>query len=313
MTEQVILDKKMITKPLIKWVGGKTQILHELLPKFPREMCNYHEVFLGGGSVLLALLSYEKNGLIKCSGTVYAYDANEPLISLYKNIQLNPNELFESISTFKNIYTGIEQLKGNQKPLTIDDSLTSRESYYFWIRKQYNLLCKDEKNSITGSAMLLFMNKTCFKGIFRVGPNGFNVPYGNNKNPEIANLEHIMEVSELIKNVVFTSSSFETSIGNITDGDFAYLDPPYVPKGDTKSFVGYTNDGFAETQHLALFNICNQLKQKNIKMMMSNSCTDLVTDNFSTELFTIDKIVCKRLINSTNPKDTAKEVVITNY
>ena len=312
MTEHETLDKKLITKPLIKWVGGKTQILHELFTRFPIEIHNYHEVFLGGGSVLLALLSYVKNKRITCSGTVYAYDANEPLISLYKNIQTNPNELFEYISILKKTYTGIETLKGNKKPLTIDDSLTSRESYYYWIRKQYNLLSNEEKKGISGSAMLLFMNKTCFKGIFRVGPNGFNVPYGNNKNPEIANLEHIMEVSELIKNVVFTSCPFETSFENILEGDFTYLDPPYAPR-DTKSFVDYTKDGFAESQHLELFNICNQLKQKNIKMMMSNSCTDLVTKNFSTELFTIDKIVCKRLINSTNPKDTAKEVIITNY
>jgi DNA adenine methylase len=212
------------------------------------------------------------------------------------------------------MYTSITSLKGNKKPMTIDDSLTSRESYFFWIRKQYNQLTSEEKKSVIGSAMLLFLNKTCFKGIFRVGPNGFNVPFGNNNNPEIANINHILEVSELIKNVVFTSCPFETSFENITDGDFTYLDPPYVSKdATTKSFVAYTKLGFEYQQHLDLFKICNDLKHKNIKMMMSNSSTELVTDNFTPELYTIDKIVCKRLINSSNPNDTAKEVIIRNY
>jgi DNA adenine methylase len=94
MTEYIKLNKKFITKPVIKWIGGKTQIIDKLVPKFPKEICNYHEVFLGGGSVLLAFLCYVKQGLIKCSGVVYAYDANEPLINLYKNIQKNPTELF---------------------------------------------------------------------------------------------------------------------------------------------------------------------------------------------------------------------------
>ena len=312
MTEYIKLDKKFITKPVIKWIGGKTQIIDKLVPNFPKEICNYHEVFLGGGSVLLAFLSYIKHGLIKCSGIVYAYDANEPLINLYKNIQKNPNELFDSISRLKEIYTSIISLKGNQKPLTYGESITSRESYYFWIRKQYNLLSVDEKNGVNGSAMLLFLNKTCFKGIFRIGPNGFNVPFGNNNNPEIANIEHIIEVSELIQNVIFSSCPFETSFENITSGDFTYLDPPYAPNDD-KSFVAYTNQGFKYQQHLDLFKICNDLQQKNVKMMMSNSHTELVTNNFSSELFTIDNIVCKRLINSSNPNDTAKEVIIRNY
>lgn len=312
MTEYKKLDKKFITKPVIKWVGGKTQIIDKLVPNFPKEISNYHEVFLGGGSVLLAFLSYIKHGLIKCSGVVYAYDANEPLINLYKNIQKNPNELFDSISRLKETYTNITEINGNQKPLTDGESLESRESYYFWIRKQYNKLSIEEKNGVNGSAMLLFINKTCFRGVFRIGPNGFNVPFGNNKKPEIANIEHIMEVSELIQDVVFSSSPFETSLANITSGDFTYLDPPYAPKDD-KSFVSYTNQGFKYQQHLDLFKICNDLKQKNIKMMMSNSATELVSNNFSNELFTINRIVCKRLINSSNPNDTATEVIITNY
>lgn len=312
MTEYKKLDKKFITKPVIKWVGGKTQIIDKLVPNFPKEISNYHEVFLGGGSVLLAFLSYIKHGLIKCSGVVYAYDANEPLINLYKNIQKNPNELFDSISRLKETYTSITEINGNQKPLTDGESLESRESYYFWIRKQYNKLSTEEKNDVNGSAMLLFINKTCFRGVFRIGPNGFNVPFGNNKKPEIANIEHIMEVSELIQDVVFSSSPFETSLANITSGDFTYLDPPYAPKDD-KSFVSYTNQGFKYQQHLDLFKICNDLKQKNIKMMMSNSATELVSNNFSNELFTINRIVCKRLINSSNPNDTATEVIITNY
>jgi DNA adenine methylase len=100
----MILDKKFLTKPLIKWVGGKTQIIDKLVPEFPKEINNYHEIFLGGGSVLFALLSYIKHGIIKCNGKIYAYDVNTPLIYMYINVQKNPIGLFESISKIKEEY-----------------------------------------------------------------------------------------------------------------------------------------------------------------------------------------------------------------
>lgn len=303
-------EKRLITKPLLKWVGGKTQIIDKLLAKFPSKINNYHELFLGGGSVLLAFLSYLKNGLIECEGEINAYDINEPLIYLYKNVQSRPIELFESIQEIKTTFMNIITMIVNRKPDTIEEALTSKESYYYWIRKKYNELNKEEKKTIKGSAMLLFLNKTCFRGIFREGPNGFNVPYGNNIKPEIVNLEHIIEVSELVKNVKFYSYPFEKSFENIKNNDFAYLDPPYAPKEKT-SFVSYTKNGFDEQQHTELFRLCSLLKEKNVKMMMSNLNVKLVLDSFPSE--TIETITCKRLINSKTPTQTETEVIISNY
>lgn len=307
-----ILTKTQIPKPILKWVGGKTQILDKLLIEFPLYINNYHELFLGGGSVLITLLSYIKAGTVRLDGKIYAYDLNEPLIYVYKNIQVNPQELYDEI---QKLISGMNLCIGcfvNRKPNTIEEASTSKESYYYWIRSQYNNLTSDEKKGIIGSSMFIFLNKTCFRGIFRVGPNGYNVPFGHNKNPEIINIEHLLEIHQLIQNVIFESCDFEASIIKADEGDLIYMDPPYAP--ETKnSFVGYTANGFRVEQHQALFNICNTLKEKKIKMLMSNSDVDLVRNHFSIDKYSVTSILCKRLINSKKPDSKISEVIIKNY
>jgi DNA adenine methylase len=300
-----------ITKPCIKWVGGKTQILDKLLPLFPREISNYHEPFLGGGSVLLALLSHVKAGSIVVKGHIYANDLNEPLIHLYKNIQSRHLELYNKIKEYVDEFRlcASNNALVNRKPSNIDEARSSKESYYYWIRSQYNKLSKDEKNSIIGSAMLLFMNKTGFRGVFRVGPNGYNVPYGHYTNPEIVNLEHLTEIHDLIQGVVFETADFSTSLAHVSLGDFVYLDPPYAPE-TAKSFVGYNESGFDLQQHKKLFTLCNDVTSRG-QMIMSNSDVELVRESFNPDKYTICPILCKRSINSTNPSAKAKEVIIT--
>ena len=196
-------------KPLIKWLGGKTQLLPKLTEEFPTSMNNYHEIFIGGGSVLLALLTLKLNGTIRVEGTIFAYDANEPLIHLYKNVQSYPNELFAMIQTIitqMNLCLELEsqEEKSRKRPTTLEEGLTSKENYYYWIRHQYNTLTHDEKKSLQGSSMFLFLNKTCFRGLFRLNSSGkYNVPYGHYKTPEIINLLHLLEISTLIHHVVF--------------------------------------------------------------------------------------------------------------
>jgi DNA adenine methylase len=298
----------MTIKPILKWVGGKTQIIHQLLGHFPREINNYHEIFLGGGSVLLTLLDYIKTNKISVSGRICAYDLNEALIYVYKNIQSNYTGLYNTIETLINEYNSISEIKGgDKKPTNITEAKISKENYYYWIRKQYNLL--EDKKSLLSSAYFIFLNKTGFRGMYRVGPNGFNIPFGNYKNPEIVSLEHLKEVSDLIKDVSFEHLCYSKSIERIQEGDTVYMDPPYAPE-NKKSFVGYTEDGFDLDAHLNLFKMCNNLTRVNF--IMSNACVDLVKDNFKTDKYELHPIECKRSINSKNPGAKTTEVIIKN-
>lgn len=296
-------------KPILKWVGGKTQIIDKIISEFPTEIDNYHEIFLGGGSILLALLSSVKNGIIQVKGDIYAYDLNEPLIYVYKNIQSCHNELYTTIQKIIKEFNECSYGEINRKPQNITEALQSKENYYYWIRNIYNKLSKDEKKTVFGSALFIFLNKTCFRGVFRIGPNGFNVPYGHYKSPEIINKKHLDEIHNLIQGVIFTCCDFSMSLQNIKTDDYIYLDPPYVPETNT-SFVGYTKDGFTIDNHLYLFNL---LQNVQAKFMLSNADVSLVRENFSIEKFNITSILCKRSINSKNPESKTKEVIITNY
>lgn len=315
--------KSNYTKPLIKWIGGKTQIIDLVIKKFPREINNYHEPFLGGGSVLFALLDNIKTNKIKIkeNGSINAYDFNETLINIYKNIKSNFDGLYDEIKKYIDIYNSIpfDNEEINRKPKNLEEAIVSQESYYYWIRIQFNKLSQLEKNSLIGSSYFIFLNKTCFRGMYREGPNGFNVPFGNYKNPEIINYEHLKYVSDLIQPVNFIHSSFENSFTKFNKDDlkddFVYLDPPYAPETQ-KSFVGYTADGFSLEQHNLLFKLMkeNQKNQENqVKFLMSNADVDLVKNSFSNPIYTIEIISCKRSINSKKPNSKTNEVLISNF
>ena len=254
-------------------------------------MDNYYELFLGGGSVLLAVLSLQKQNKIIIKNKIYAYDINNDLINVYKNIQSNKEELYRLIMFYKNEYDNIEGVIVNRKPNSIEEAKTSKESYYYWIRKKYNNI---DKNSIECSALFMFLNKTCFRGMYREGPNGYNIPYGNyKKTPTIITKIEIDNISNLIKDVEFKCCSFTESIKNIKNGDFVYLDPPYAPL-NSKSFVGYVADGFTLETHKLLFNEIKKLGNK--KFIMSNAKVDLVTENFRE--YNCEEILTRRAINS---------------
>lgn len=305
-------EKIHTVKPILKWVGGKTQIIDTIINNFPVEINNYREAFLGGGSVLLTLLSYVKSGIIKIHGHIYAYDLNEPLIYIYKNIQNCHNELYDTLKTIIDDFNECENGEINRSPANIKEAKISKENYYYWIRHKYNDLCLTDKNSILGSAMFIFLNKTCFRGMFRVGPKGFNVPYGHYKNPKIINKEHLDEINILIQGVLFECCDFNTSLKNIEENDFLYLDPPYAPETKT-SFVGYTENGFNIEDHNNLFKLIHSLSDTNRKILLNNSDVTLVRENFTSEKYVTLPLLCKRSINSKNPSAKAKEVIIKNY
>lgn len=312
LVKHVSSKKPTIPKPILKWVGGKTQILDKLIVEFPTEINNYREIFLGGGSVLLTLLSYVKTGIIKIHGNIYAYDLNEPLIYIYKNIQSNHDELYNEIQKIITEFNSCDNGEINRAPKNIEEAKIAKENYYYWIRSEYNKLNFADKKTIVGSAMFIFLNKTCFRGVFRVGPKGFNVPYGHYNNPEIINKPHLDEIHELIQNVIFECCDFNTSLNSIESNDYVYLDPPYAPETDT-SFVGYTENGFNIDNHNNLFKMIHKLTETNKKIMLSNADVSLVRDNFTDEKYNITSILCKRAINSKNPEAKAKEVIVKNY
>ena len=297
------------TSPFLKWVGGKTQIIDAVINLFPTTMKNYHEPFVGGGSVLLALLSHVKAGKITMTGKAYASDLNANIINLYKTVQTNPEGLIAETRALINIFAPLKGTTINRKPATLEEALTSQESYYYWIRQQFNALA--DRQTAKAAAMCLFLNKTNFRGVYRDGPNGFNVPFGHYTNPAILHDDHIRQVSALIRDVVFTAQPFGDSLTAPADGDFVYLDPPYAPE-TTTSFVGYTGDGFGLDQHTALFRTCAEMKAKNVKILMSNANVKLVRDAFPSSAFQTHTVQARRAINSKNPEATTTEVLITN-
>jgi len=201
----------------------------------------------------------KKQNKIVINNKIYAYDINSILINVYTHIQKNKDELFNYIINYITEYDNIKGDIINRKPITIEEAKTSKESYYYWIRKKFNNI---NKMTIECSALFMFLNKTGFRGMYREGPNGYNVPYGHyKKTPTIITKNDIDYISDLIKDVVFLQSDFNISIKNIQPGDFVYLDPPYAP--ETKnSFVGYTANGFNLETHNKLFNEIKKLEEK---------------------------------------------------
>lgn len=293
-------------KPPLKWVGGKTQILDKITELFPSEMNHYHEIFLGGGSVLLALLTLIQQGKITVKGEVHAYDKNPTLIALYQHIQQRPDELYGAIhSIVKTFYTCPEKGEINRHPKQFTEIYACRENYYYWMRNIYN---ETEKTTLEACAMFIFLNKTCFRGLYRVGPHGFNVPYGHYKHPEVIDREHLYQIHALIQGVHFECCDFTTSIGKVLPGDFMYLDPPYMPEKDT-SFVGYTEGGFSIEQHEQLFKL---LHETAAPFLMSNADVNSVKQHFNGDdgKYRIQTVSCRRRIHSKNPESCTNELLI---
>lgn len=296
-------------KPFLKWVGGKTQIIEKIIDTFPQTVNNYHEPFLGGGSVLLAFLDKLKEGHVKLHGKVYASDKNARLISVYKHIQHSPDDVISELKQLTGIYETLDGDVINRKAKTEEEAKTSQESFYYWVRHVYNTTIRNSTDA-KAAAYFIFLNKTCFRGVYREGPNGFNVPFGHYKNPRIFDASHISNVSQLLQNVVFTAESFEESLKKVTEGDYIYIDPPYVPI-NAKSFVGYTADGFTSDLHAKLFQTCLEIvKISDVCLVLSNSDVELVRNNFPADRFVTQVVSCKRSINSKKPGSKANEVLI---
>ena len=286
------MTTEQIYKPFLKWVGGKTQLINDIINLIPRDIENYHEPFVGGGSILLAVLSLKNSNNITIRGNIYAYDINETLISLYNYIKYNHEDLYNHIKNYFNRYKNSE----------------NKENYYYHLRNIYNEL---SNTSIEKSALFFILNKTCFRGIYRENKDGkFNVPYGNYKNINIVTKEYLDTIHKLFKNVIFECCNFKHSFINFKKHDFIYIDPPYVKINNT-SFVNYNSDGFGYNETKELLKLITGLDLQDTAFIFSNSYSQFILDYF--EDYNIKIVDARRAINSISPDEKVLEVIIYNF
>ncbi len=274
-------------KPFLKWAGGKRQLLPELLKYIPKDFNNYFEPFLGGGALFFELYNL---GFLE-NKKVYLSDINEELINTYKTIRDNPKELIIKLKEFKTNHN---------------------KEFYYKIRefdrdKNYKNL-----DNITKSARFIYLNKTCFNGLYRVNKKGyFNVPIGSYKNPNILDEENILAVSKALQNIIIKNFDYKEILKEVQSNDFIYLDPPYHPLNETSSFTSYTKNEFLQKEQIELFKTLKELSDKCF-ILKSNSDTDFINKLYKD--FKIEKILANRAINSkaTN-RGKILEVLIRNY
>ena len=239
-------------KPFIKWVGGKGQLLSEINKLYPVELGKninkYAEIFLGGGAVLFDILSKYK------LDEVYISDKNLELINTYKSIRDNVDILIKSLKEMEEQYI----------PLNNED----RKIYYYEKREEYNSLkINSEVNNIEKAILFIFLNKTCFNGLYRVNKKGkFNVPMGAYKKPKICDEENLKNVSLTLRNVKIVYADYRESEKFIDDKTFVYIDPPYRPLNITSSFTSYTENDFNDKEQIELAEYINVLNKKGAKM-----------------------------------------------
>ena len=274
-------------KPFVKWAGGKRQLLAELEKSFPKQFGTYFEPFLGGGALLFDLLAKKPN--LKCSVS----DLNSDLVLAYVTIRDKLGRLIESLENHSKNY---------HKDST---------GYYYEVRKQ------EPKSQIEKVSRLLFLNKTCFNGLYRVNSKGkFNVPLGRYTNPNIVNRENLTTVSKFLQSdkIKISCRDFESILKDAKKGDFVYFDPPYQPVSDTANFTSYTHRDFTEDDLQRLADLANQLNSKGSHVLLSNSNTKIVKKIFSSKKSKVKEIAVNRAINSNSQKRTGhKEVLIKNY
>jgi len=299
-------------KPFLKWAGGKTQVLSELINKLPEIVTkskiidSYIEPFVGGG----AFFFYLKNNYeVKKS---YLLDINIELIIGYKVIQNNPTELIKKLKKISKLY--------------FSKNKTRQCEFFYEIREIYNnqRIKFDYKNYnkewIERVSYLIFLNKTCFNGLFRLNKSGgFNVPFGGYVKPKICNEVNILEVNKALKDTTIICGDFSNSEDYIDKNSIVYFDPPYRPINKTSSFTTYSTNGFTDEDQKRLAHFYKKMSKKSAYLILSNSDSknNSEDDDFFDRLykrFKIYRILANRMINSNGDKrGKISEILITNY
>lgn len=300
-------------KPFLKWAGGKRQLLPDLISRLPKSIIdskkieNYIEPFIGGGSFFFYL---NNNYEIK---NAYIADVNKDLILTYKTIQNNLNDL-------------LVELKKLQDNYFKHTSLESKQIFFYEIRKEFNKNLEYKLKKVSKSfcakrsAQVIFLNRTCFNGLYRQNKKGeFNVPFGKYKNPTICDEDNLKNVNLSLKNVIIEHGDFELSEKYSSKNSLIYLDPPYRPIKSTSSFTSYSKDNFSEEDQKRLAKYFTRLNKKRCSLILSNSDPKNYdkSDNFFDDLyneFFITRVSAKRTINSkVEGRGNVLELMITNY
>ena len=277
------MEKNSLVAPVLKWVGGKRQLLHSLVALMPRDVACYCEPFVGGG----ALLFNRQPSVARVN------DINAELINIYQVIREDVEALIVALSGHSNEAKRFYAVRD-------------------WDRNRdvYNGL-----NAVQRAARILYLNKTCYNGLYRVNAAGeFNTPYGRYKNPNIVNADGLRAVSAYFNtaDIRFSCLDYAAVLDDLPDNAFVYLDPPYDPVSDTANFTGYVQGGFDKNAQIRLRDCCNELDRRGIRFMLSNSATDFIKDLYAGHAITI--VRAKRAINAVSSgRGAVDEVIVRNY
>ena len=276
-SDEAALDRRKAT-PFVKWVGGKRSIMGQLRNRLPREYGGYWEPFVGGGALFFELADELKSAHLS--------DLNMDLILAYKAIQQDPEKL-------------IELLREHDRRNSSD---------YFYAVRALN----EPSDPFEVAARILYLNKTCFNGLWRVNKKGhFNAPYGDNANPNIVQAENIWACHLALQQATLRYGGYDRI--NPAEGDFVYFDPPYHPTTEG-SFTSYATSGFSEKNQAELAEFATRLHKRGVKIMLSNSNTSYIRELFKSKLFKIDVVDAPRLVNcKPGGRGAVEEVIVTNY
>jgi len=304
MIQNIATNKVHSAKPFVKWVGGKSQLISSIEKSINNEIRNlsdltYIEPFVGGGAVLFWILNNFKN--IK---KAVINDINPNLITTYKTIRDNALDLIIELKLIEKEYKALQ-------------SEESRKKFYLMQRERFNAKNLD---NIDNSALFIFLNRTCFNGLYRVNSKGlFNVPFGKYANPTICDENTLLTDSDLLQKVIILTGDFEQTLHYATNNTLFYLDPPYKPLNQTSSFTSYSKEDFNDDEQVRLKRFCDKLDKQGYWWILSNSDVKSqdASNNFFEVLYSqykIDRVWASRSVNA-NPEKRGKltELLITNY
>ena len=271
---------KQETYPIVKWVGGKRQLMFELLKNMPQNYNRYFEPFIGGGALFFELQP----------DNAYISDMNDELINLYQVVRDNVDELI----------TDLQKHDISKEYFMEIRNIDRTEDYENW-------------SDVQKASRFIYLNRTCFNGMYRVNSKGeFNVPFGHYKNPRIIDENNLLNCSNLLERTEIKHADFSEILTKVQKGDFVYFDPPYVPLSETSSFTSYTKGGFDIDMQFKLRDVCDELDSMGVKFLLSNSDTKLVNELY--ESYNIKKVFASRQINANaDGRGKITEVLVRNY